>query len=287
MALIGRRPHTLNYAPLSRLAAACLALLAGGPAAAQGVPLPAAIGKSGTMTVAIVPNYPPLEFRDPATNALTGFDVDLGEAIAGKLGVKLVWQETSFDQMIPAIATGRADAVISGMSDLATRHDAASFIDYLRSGPQFFVQQSRADEFKTMAALCGKRVGASRRTSFPKEIAAWSEAHCGGQAITVVGTEGSADARTQLRQGRIDAAVQGSETLGYIMEQDPNSYVAVGAPLAMQFTGIAVSAKDTGLQQAIAGALDGLIADGTYKTLLAKWDLADAGVAKATINAGQ
>ena len=141
--------------------------------------------------------------------------------IAHKLGIKIEWQETSFDQMMPAIATGRVDAIISGMSDLATRHDAASFIDYLHTGPQFFIQQSRAGEFKDMAALCGKNVGASRRTSFPKEIAAWSDAHCAGRPINVVGTEGSADARTQLRQGRIDAAVQGSETLGYIMEQEP------------------------------------------------------------------
>ena len=266
------------------LAAALLCLPVATAIAAE---LPPAIASRGAMTVAIVPNYPPLEFRDPATNALTGFDVDLGEAIAHKLGIKIVWQETSFDQMMPAIATGRVDAIISGMSDLATRHDAASFIDYLRTGPQFFIQQSRAGEFRDMAALCGKNVGASRRTSFPKEITAWSDAHCAAMPINVVGTEGSADARTQLRQGRIDAAVQGSETLGYIMEQEPNTYAIVGAPFGAQLTGIAVSAKEAGLQQALAGALDALIADGTYKTLLVKWHLADDGIEKATINAGQ
>ena len=96
------------------------------------------------MIVAVVPNYPPLEFRYPATNALTGFDIDLGAALAQKLGVKIDWQETAFEQMIPALATGRVDAIMSGMSDLASRHDAASFVDYLRSGPQFFTQGSRA-----------------------------------------------------------------------------------------------------------------------------------------------
>ncbi len=48
-----------------------------------------------------MPNYPPMEFRDPATNTLTGFDVDLGEAIGRKLGIKIEWQETSFDQFMP------------------------------------------------------------------------------------------------------------------------------------------------------------------------------------------
>ena len=170
--------------------------------------LPPDIAQRGSMKLAIVPNYPPMEFRDPATNTLTGFDVELGEALGRKLGVKIAWQETSFDQMMPAIATGRVDAILSGMTDLASRQDTATFVDYLRNGPQFFVQQSRAAEFKDITSFCGKSVGASRRTSFPKMIATWSDAHCGSNTIKFVGTEGSGDARTQLKQGRLDAAVQ-------------------------------------------------------------------------------
>ena len=267
-----------------RLAAALLCLLAATPAAATS--LPDAIASRGILAVAVVPNYPPMEFRDPATDALAGFDIELGEALARKLGLRIAWQETSFEQMLPALATGRVDAILSGMTDLATRHEAASFVDYLRSGPQFFVQQSRASG-SGMASLCGKAVGASRRTSFPKEIADWSDAHCPGDPIRVVGTEGSGDARIQLKQGRIDAAVQGSETLPYVMEQEPRAFAPLGAPIATQLTGIALPAKETGLQQAVAAALDGLIADGTYKALLAKWHLADNGIEKATVNAGR
>src|SRR6202171_2328586 len=256
-------------------------------ATAMAVELPAEIAKEGNIRVAIVPNYPPMEFRDPATNVLTGFDVELGEALGRKLGVKIAWQETSFDQMMPAIATGRVDAILSGMTDLASRQDTATFVDYLRNGPRFFAQQSRAAEFKDMTAVCGKRVGGSRRTSFPKHTAAWSEAHCGGDAIQFVGTEGSADARTQLKQGRLDAAVQGGETLPYIMDLEPGAYVPIGAAFDVQFTGLALAVKEKVLQQAVAEALDGLIADGTYRALLTKWKLADYGVEKATINAGQ
>ncbi len=266
------------------LAAAALCLPATLAAAAD---LPAPIAQRGAITVAVVPNYPPLEFRDPATGALTGFDVELGEAIARKLGIKIVWQETSFDQMIPALTTGRVDAIMSGMTDLASRHEASTFIDYLRSGPAFFVQQSRAAEFKDMLALCGKSVGASRRISFPKEITAWSDAHCPGKPVKAVGTEGSADARTQLKQGRIDAAMQGNETLPYVMAQEPEAYLVLGGPIATQLTGIALPVKEAGLQQAVKGALDALIADGTYKALLDKWQLSDNGVEQATINAGQ
>jgi polar amino acid transport system substrate-binding protein len=251
------------------------------------VELPPDITKQGSIRAAIVPNYPPLEFRDPATNTLTGFDVELGEALGRKLGVKIVWQETSFDQMMPAIATGRVDAILSGMTDLASRQDTATFVDYLRNGPRFFAQQSRAAEFKDTMALCGKKVGASRRTSFPKLVAAWSDAHCGGDPIIFVGTEGSADARTQLKQGRLDAAVQGGETLPYMMDLEPGAYIPIGDVFAVQFTGLALRVKEKALQQAVVEALDALIADGSYRGLLAKWKLADYGVEKATINAGQ
>jgi polar amino acid transport system substrate-binding protein len=265
---------------------ACLAGL--GPiGAASAAGSPARIAARGTLIFGIVPNYPPMEFRDPASNALVGFDVDLGEALASKLGVKAQWQETAFEQMLPAVATGRVDAILSGMSDLASRHDAASFVDYLRSGPQFFSLAGRAAEFADMKALCGKAVGASRRTSFPKEIADWSAAHCGDKAIAFVGTEGSADARTQLRQGRIDAAVQGNETLSYVMAQEPNAYALIGAPIGAQLTGIAVAKDDADLQNAIADAIDGLIADGSYKALIDKWRLSSNGLEKASINAGQ
>jgi polar amino acid transport system substrate-binding protein len=262
-------------------------LIGAATASVQAVELPQEIAKQGSIKVAVVPNYPPMEFRDPATNTLTGFDVELGEALGKKLGVKIAWQETSFDQMMPAIATGRVDAILSGMTDLKSRQDTATFVDYLRNGPRFFVQQSRAADFKDTSALCGKTVGASRRTSFPKLIAAWSDVHCSSDPIKFVGTEGSADARTQLKQGRLDAAVQGGETLPYIMDLEPGAYVPVGDVFAVQFTGLALSIKEQGLQQAVMEALDALIADGSYGALLAKWKLNDYGVEKALINAGQ
>jgi polar amino acid transport system substrate-binding protein len=118
-------------------------------------------------------------------------------------------------------------------------------------------------------------------------IAAWSEKNCGGNGIQFVGTEGSADARTQLRQGRIDAAVQGNETLPYLMDQEPNTYTPIGEMFATQYLGLALPMKATEVQQAVQDGLQALIADGTYKALLAKWKLSENGIEKVTINAGQ
>src|SRR5258708_35095299 len=106
-----------------------------------------------------------------------------------------------------------------------------------------------------MTAVCGKRVGASRRTSFPKHIAAWSDAHCGGDAIQFVGTEGSADARTQLKQGRLDAAAQGGATLPHFMGPEPGAHIPIGDVFSAHFTPASFCVTEKGLQATVGGTL--------------------------------
>lgn len=251
--------------------------------------LPASIKAKGEIVVAIMPNYPPMDFKDPATNTLTGLDYDLGNALAERLGVKIKWQETGFEQMINALTTDRVDMVLSGMTDTAERQASVTFVDYFTSGPQFYTLQKNKD-FNAITDLCGKKVGTSRRTTFPAEIAEWSKANCeaaGKPAINVIGTEGSADARAQLRQSRIDAAMQGSETLPYLKTQEKDMYKTVGLPISQQFTGLGVSKKKPELSEAVKVALQSMIDDGTYQTILKKWDLELGAIKTVTVNAGK
>ncbi|NKC50358.1 ABC transporter substrate-binding protein [Ochrobactrum cytisi] len=255
--------------------------------AASGQELPERIAAKKEIVIANVPNYPPLEFKDPKTGALTGLDIDLGNAIGAKLGVAVKWEEISFEQMVSALNTGRADMIISGMTDMPGRRETLDFVDYLASGAQFYTTADRAEQYKTPADFCGKTVGASRRTSFPKEMEARSKETCeknGKPALKIVGTEGSADARTQLRQKRLDAAVQGSETLPYLLNLEPDTYAIVGEPFTTVHQGIAISKKDEQLRDLIAKALKDMIADGSYDAVLKKWALQSAGVKTVKIN---
>jgi polar amino acid transport system substrate-binding protein len=220
--------------------------------------------KGAPITAAVVSNYPPMEFKDPATGKLTGFDIDIGEALAAKAGTTIKWEETSFDQMLSSLATGRVDIILSGMTDIPARREAVKFIDYLKTGPQFYVMKERSADF-------------------PK----WSDEQCvkaGKPAIVVTGTDGSADARTQLRQGRLDAAVQGGETMPYIMGQEPNTYMTVGKTFVFQYVGLATNRKDEAIAAELSAAMTKLIADGTYAKIIAKWGLADFAVTKLIID---
>jgi polar amino acid transport system substrate-binding protein len=256
------------------LIALALASLAATGAAADG--LPDRIKSAGKVVVANQPNYPPMEYKDPATNTLMGLDIDLGLALAKQLGTNVEWADIGFEQMISSLTTGRVDLIHSGMSDLPKRRDTLDFVDYMKSGAQFYTSASRKGEFKTPADLCGKTVGMSRRTSFPDETAKWSAANCeakGLPAVKVVGTEGSADARAQLKQGRVDAAVQGSETLPYLMSLEKGTYAVVGEPFTAVLQGIAFAKKDVQLRDAYAAALKALMQSGEYKAIFAKHGL--------------
>ncbi|BBN55023.1 ABC transporter substrate-binding protein [Pseudomonas chlororaphis subsp. aurantiaca] len=251
--------------------------------------LPASLKAKGEIVVAIMPNYPPMDFKDPATNQLTGLDYDLGNALAERLGVKIAWQETGFEQMINALTTDRVDAVLSGMTDTAERQKSVTFVDYFTSGPQFYTLQKNT-AINEATDLCGKKVGTSRRTTFPTEIATWSKANCeahGKPAVVVIGAEGSADARAQLRQSRIDAAMQGSETLPYLKTQEKDTYKTLGLPISEQFTGLGVSNKKPELAEALKSALQSMVDDGSYQAILKKWNLELGAIKTVTLNAGK
>jgi ABC-type amino acid transport substrate-binding protein len=84
-----------------RLAVPCLlGLLCLGDAAAS-AELPAAVRQAGALHASVNAIYPPMEYKDPATGQLTGLDVDLGEALAKRLGVRIVWIESAFEAQGP------------------------------------------------------------------------------------------------------------------------------------------------------------------------------------------
>ncbi|MEO8133287.1 MAG: ABC transporter substrate-binding protein [Betaproteobacteria bacterium] len=264
-----------------------LATLAVGALAQE---LPERVKKVGKLVAATQPNYPPISYKDPANNQLQGFDIELGEALAKELGVKMEWQETAFAQMISSLVTSRVDIVMAGMSDLPARREQVDFVDYLKTGAQFYTSQANSATIKSPADLCGKKVGASRSTNWPAQIEEWSKENCvakGKPAMTVVGTEGSVDARAQLKSGRLDAGVQGSETMNYFQKLEPNTYFPLGTAFTESLMGIPTAKTEPQLRDAIKGALERLQKSGTYDRIAAKYGLAGNKYSPIAVNQGK
>src|SRR5258706_2518403 len=95
----------------------------------------------------------------------------------------------------------------------------------------------------------------------------------GKPAMQVIGTEGSVDARTQLKSGRLDAAVQGSETLPYFQKQEPNTVALIGVPFSAQLSRIPLAKTEPQLRDAIKAAIERLQSKGIYHQILAEYGL--------------
>lgn len=252
----------------------------------QAQALPDRIGRSKIIRIAVNPIYPPMEYRDPESGKLIGFDIDFANALAKQLGVTIAWQEAAFDQLLSSLATRRVDMILSGLNDSPARRAAADFIDYLNSGAQFYTSVSRND-IRQPADLCGKTVGTSRSTSFPADVKDWSDSHCvavGKPAIRVEGTSDNAAARSELKQGRLDAAAQGSETVPYVSGLEPGVFKLIGPPFGGVQQGIAFTKTDTTLRDAVLAAFKKLLASGTYNAIIAKWSLTASAVRQAAVN---
>jgi polar amino acid transport system substrate-binding protein len=257
-----------------------------GVSAAMAQDLPEEIRKAGALHLTVNATYAPMEYRDPSTNELKGLDIDLANELAKRLDVKIVWSEVPFAELIPSLQTKRADFIISGISDRISRRETADFVDYLTTGPQIFVLKDSAAKADT--DLCGMKLGTTRSTSFPAEIEKWSKRVCEGAgkpAAQYVPGENSIDVRSQLKQGRIDGAVQGSETLPYALEQEPGKYRIIGEIFSTGYQGLMFRKDDAALRESITKTLAAMIKDGTYRSILDKYGLGANAVTQPMLNA--
>jgi polar amino acid transport system substrate-binding protein len=247
--------------------------------------LPDAIKKAGVLHLSINATYPPLDYKDPASGKIVGVDVDLGDILAGKLGVKIEWADVPFAQLIPSLTTGRTDFILSGISDLPARRETMDFVDYLKTGAQFYTLSKNS--FSAPEELCGKKVGTIRSTRFPEDIRNWSTKNCEGAgkpAIEVVGGESSPDVRTELKQGRIDAAVQGAETIPFMSSQEGGVFKTLGSPITAVSYGIAFRKSDTAFRDLVADTMEAMMKEGSYQKVLENWHLSEIAVQEITIN---
>jgi polar amino acid transport system substrate-binding protein len=255
--------------------------------------LPQEVRARGQLLIGTSPTYPPLESKDPATNALMGLDIDLGNMIAARLGLKPVWVEQSFPQLIPSLDTGRVDIGASGMTDIPSRREKTDFVDYFATGVQLFTLAPAPADLREAEDACGRKVAVNRNGIFFIRMQEFSDQHCvakGRKPIDFSLTDLTADGRLQLVQGRVVAAAQGVDAIRYLNESaaslDRGKYVLIGAPVSIDLSGFGVAKSRPALRDAVAQVVQEMIADGSYGAIFRKWELPYTEVKQVTINGG-
>lgn len=226
---------------------------------------PPAIGSAGVLKVGVDLDYPPFAGTDGGAKA--GIDIDVAAAIAERLGLKVELVDIKPDKMASALADGKVDIVLGGVSitDIVVA-DAATAGSYVVDGPGIFslVTEGSTPATLTASALPGKRVGVQKSSASFWRL----ESDFGADFATSFDT--LEKAFEALEAGELDLVVADA-AVGVYMARDFDGVRFVGQYGAAQPLGVAIR-KDAGeLEAQVRAALDELAADGTLDAIRGKW----------------
>lgn len=219
------------------------------------------IKKAGTIVVASEGAFPPFNFfRGPT---LTGFEIDLAEALAKKMGVAIEWRALSFDALLAGLRQDRWDMVIASFGISEERAKAVTFTDphYCSGG----VIVTRDPAIHTVKDLAGKVVVVQTGTTYLEHV----------QKIPglkeVKNLPKDTDARSALVSGRADAWVTDRFVAKAAVESGGGAGLRIGDFVFVERIAMAVKKGNTSLQGALDKALKELMADGTYEAISKKY----------------
>jgi polar amino acid transport system substrate-binding protein len=224
------------------------------------------IERTGVITYANGSNYPPMEFMQDGKNV--GFNIDMGEEIAKRLGKKAEWVIVEFKGIIATLKSGRVDVINSSMTITMGR---AKEVTFTRGYVDFGIAAVHAADVPIVfhpADAKGKIVGVEVGTAGE----AWARENL-KDAKDIRAYEQLILAMRDLGYGRVDLVVNNKPALAYTMKM-----VGAGAkPLAItpvwdkRVAGLAVRHGEGELLVKLNEAIDGMEKDGYLAGLRKKW----------------
>jgi len=207
--------------------------------------------------------YKPFNFTE--NGELTGFDVEIGKALAEKMGMNPKPVTNPFETIIQGLQAKKYDTIIGSMSITEERLKAVNFTDpYYRSGSQIFVQESN-DTIKSADDVKGKKIGVQKGSVYLE----WAKKLTDQDKITTYDSD--ITALLDLTTGRLDAVIT-DQMVGFrFMKENAGKIKDVDKPLSHDEQAIAVRKEDTELLEKLNKALAEIIQDGTYDKISDKW----------------
>lgn len=221
------------------------------------------IKEQGYITFATEGTYAPYSYHDDS-DALVGFDVEVAEAIADKLGVEARFTETQWDGIIAGLDAKKYDAISNQVSITEERQQKYLFSDPYTYAYGAVVVNGDNTDINSFEDLDGKDV-ALTVTSNWAEVA---ESYGG----TIVSTSGFSESIQLVIQGRADATVNDNVTFLDFKANQPDANVKIVATSdEATESAILLRQDDSDLQEAINGALKELREDGTLASISEKY----------------
>jgi ABC-type amino acid transport substrate-binding protein len=217
--------------------------------------------KEGQLLVGTDTPYPPFEIGQPPD--ITGYDIEVGRAVAQKLGLQPTFQDTSFDTIFRDLSQGKFDFVLAATTITPERAEKVDFSDPYYAADQSLVVTPGSD-IRTVEDLADKTVGAQDGTT--------GEAYANDEtdASEVRGFPEGPDAIQALKAGQVDATVIDQPVAVDALEKEGGIEIATIIPTG-ELYGIPIAQDNDALREAINKALKEMKDDGTLAELYQKY----------------
>jgi len=223
----------------------------------------ASVKQAGVLRVATEGTYSPFSFHDPKTNALTGYDVEVAQAVADKLGVKVEYVETPWDAIFAGLAADRYDVVVNQVTKNPERAGLYGLSTTYTWSEGVIATRANDSSVTSLASLKGRKSAQSLTSNWAKVAK-----DAGAQVESV---EGFTQAITLLKQSRVDATVNDSLAVLDYEKSTGDRTVKVAAKTGDVSEQVVATRKGSDLVAAIDKALADLKADGTLAKISQKY----------------
>jgi len=236
---------------------------------------PAGLITGGEVKICTDPEYPPMEYFS-AGNATdpTGFDSDAARALADLWKVKVTWQITAFDGLIPALQAQRCDVEWSALYTSPERTAVADAAPFLQTGPGLIVRTGNT-AIKSADDLSGKTVavqgGGANELTLNQLSAKFKAA--GRAPITVQAYPKTAETVAAVTNGKADALIETDVAIVDMVSKSGGALVSVPGIFEAETTFGVFTRKGSPLSKPVAAAVATLAANGTLGKLATKYGL--------------
>ncbi len=246
--------------------------------------VPAEIKSSGKLSIGTDASYAPSEFIGEDGSTIEGFDIDLGKAIAAKLGLVGEFENSGFDSLIVGVQNGKYDSAMSSFTINPERLKQVNMVSYFDAGTAWAVATGNPSGIAIDNA-CGKTVAVQKATVQVDDIEAKNTActEAGSPAINIQQYNLQSDATTAVVSGKADAMLADSPVIAYAVKQS-GKLEQLGDIYGTAPYGIAIPKDETEFADAVAGAVNALIADGTYQAILDQWGVGNGAITTSEVN---
>lgn len=250
--------------------------------------LPAGVRAAGTLRVGASIGFPPgAYYPNGSDKPPAGQDIDIADAVAKVLGVRLERQDASFETILPALGSGKYDFGTGNFGVTTERLKTIDFVTYVNDGQGFAVKKGNTALGKKVTALtqlCGLTIGTGAGTTFEATLSAQRGvcAKAGKKPYDVKVYSENAATLTALQQGRIDVIMSTINGLRYQAAQPASQTTFLGEFHRLD-VGFAFK-KGSPLTKAFQAAVNELIENGSYARILKKWGTPASAIETSRIN---